>query len=116
MLNKLFALFRRKREVSPPKPERRPSGAVPPARMPARSYSSARPAPSSQPSSDNPMLNPLHPLNPASPIYDSDDDCRRRSHEPSHSSHCSGSSWGGSDSGGSSSSSDSGSSSSSSCD
>ncbi|SEJ53131.1 hypothetical protein SAMN04244572_04366 [Azotobacter beijerinckii] len=99
MLKKLFALFRRKKETTPPKPERRPSGAVPPARMPARSYSSGRPDPSSQPSSDNPMLNPLHPLSPANPIYGADD-CRRSSYESSV-----GSGWGGSDSGSSSSSS-----------
>lgn len=107
MLKKLCALFRRKKEATPPKPERRPSGATPPARMPG-------PVPAIQPSSDNPMLNPLHPLSPANPIYGADD-CRRSSYEQSVG-HCSGSSWGGSDSGGSSSSSDSGSSSSSSCD
>ncbi|SEJ47450.1 hypothetical protein SAMN04244572_04146 [Azotobacter beijerinckii] len=110
MLKKLFALFKRKKEAAPPRPEHRPTSG-PLARQTIHS---------SQPSSDNPMLNPLHPLNPANPIYFVDDDCRRRSHEPP-SSHCSGSSWGGSDSGGSScsSSSDSGSScssSSSSCD
>ncbi len=109
MLKKLFALFRRKKEVSPPKPERRPAGAS----SAARSYSSGWPAPSSQLGSDNPMLNPLHPLSPASPIYTSrDDDCRSRSHEPASISYCSNS-----DSGSSySSSSDCGSSSSSSCD
>ncbi|WP_349569458.1 hypothetical protein [Azotobacter salinestris] len=117
MLKKLCALFRRKEDPIQPKPERRPEGAA--ARsagcMPHRSYSSGRPAPSGQPISENPMLNPLHPLNPANPLYDSDDDCRRRSHEPVSSSHCSSSSWSSSDSG-SSSSSDSGSSSSSSSD
>ena len=105
MFKKLFrALFLRKKKAVPPKPECRPTEryAVP--------FSSAR----SQPSSDNPMLNPLHPLNPANPVYDSDDGCRRHSHEPVSSSHCS-SSWGSSDSG-SSSSSDCGSSCSNSCD
>ncbi|MFC0666756.1 hypothetical protein ACFSKY_22840 [Azotobacter chroococcum] len=115
MLKKLFrALFLRKKKEAPqPKPERRPTNG-PHARQAIHS-SPAR----SQPSSDNPMLNPLHPLNPANPIYAaSDDDCRRRSHEPVSSSHCSSSSWGSSDSGSSSSSSssDCGSSSSSSCD
>lgn len=108
MFKKLFrALFLRKKEAPQPKVERRPAGTT------ARSFSSAPPA-ASRPSSDNPMLNPLHPLNPANPLYDSDDDCRRRSHEPVSSSHCS-SSWGNSDSS-SSSSSDCGSSGSSSCD
>lgn len=111
MFKKLCAMFRRKKSTAQPKPERRPA-----------SGPTARSAtPNSQPrrsDSDDILINPLHPLNPANPIYEaSDDDCRRRSHEPSSSSHCSSSSWGSSDSGSSySSSSDSGSSSSSSCD
>lgn len=108
MFKKLFrALFLRKKKAVPPKPECRPAEryAVP-----------FSPAPS-QTSSDNPLLNPLPPLNPANPIYEaSDDDCRRRSHEPVSSSHCSSSSSGNSSDSGSSSSSDSGSSCSSSCD
>lgn len=110
MFKKLFrALFLRKKEASQPKVERRPAGTT------ARGFSSAPPA-ASRPSNDNPMLNPLHPLNPANPLYDSDDDCRRRSHEPVSSSHCSSSSWSSSSDSSSSSSSDSGSSSSSSSD
>ncbi|ASL26735.1 hypothetical protein [Azotobacter chroococcum] len=111
MFKKLFrALFMRKKEAPQPKVERRPAGTT------TRGFSSAPPA-ARRPSSDNPLLNPLHPLNPANPIYEtSDDDCRRRSHEPVSSSPCSSSSsWNSSDSG-SSSSSDSGSSCSSSSD